>query len=129
MPGGLYRLYDASESRPGLVEGITVYFIDDESHSDEPLLILGQIKYHIEQDTPVKNVSKEWDLWHAFFSCSDNQTLNEVLTPTSEDTNRIEWMKVIAVPLYTVQNMECVEKLMERVRAHKLTESVLRQNE
>jgi hypothetical protein len=123
MAEGLYRLYDATKDDPGLVEGVSIYFLDEKSGADEPVLFVGQIKYHVEQDAPIKNVSKEWDLWDSFFSWSDQQTFDEILTPCDPDeSGRIEWVKVIAVPLYSVENMEVVVGLMDRVRHHEMAE-------
>ena len=122
MAEGLYRLYDAADEDPGLVEGVSVYFFDEDRLVDEPVLIVGQIKYHAEPDSPIKASSKEWDLWDAFFTWSDQRVFNEVLVALLDDNGRIERVTLIAVPLYSVDNMNVVESLMKRVRDHTSSE-------
>ena len=116
------HFFPASEEQHGLVEGVTICFFDSKDQTDEPMLIVGQVQYHVEQGTAVKNVSNEWGLWYAFFSWSMTRKLDEVFSPVPKDTDRIEWMKVIAVPLYDIQSMKCVETLMERVRGRTSSE-------
>jgi hypothetical protein len=118
MAEALFRLYDAGEGVAGLVEGVSIYFLDQKDRAAEPILIVGQVKYHIEQEATIKSVSGEWDLWYAYFDGCESQAFDEVLAPEPNDTGRIEWVKVIAVPLYSVANMDVVVDLMNKVRQH-----------
>jgi hypothetical protein len=111
------RCYDAADKKPGLVEAITIYFWDKPALHDEPLLILGQIKYRMNAGESVKEVCKRWDLWHACFRWTENVRTNEVITLESQDKGRIEWLKFLAVPLFTsVSSAADVDELMDRVR-------------
>lgn len=65
-------------------------------------------------------MTDEWDLWYAYFKWSDRRVVDEVLVPAPQTKGRIEWAKVIAVPLYSVQSIDHVLQLLERVRSAKL---------
>ena len=69
MAQGVYRYYDLADDQPGVVEGITVAFIekDNPSNIDEPLLIAGQLKYKLNGGSSVRGICQEWDLWNAHF--------------------------------------------------------------
>lgn len=117
MAKAVYRLYDASEEGRGLVEGITIDFSVD-GLFNQPLLIVGQVLYVQAADASVTDACKQWDLWEAFFNWSAERTLKSVLMPESQDTGRIEWVKLMAVPLYEIEKMADVERLMQKVREH-----------
>jgi hypothetical protein len=118
MPAALYRWYDASRDSPGLVDCVTVYYWSDPPKHEEPLLILGQIKYHVEEGSLVGSVCKAWDLWQAYFEWCNNRRLDDVIAfkLDAEAAGRTEWFKLCAVPLFSVKSMEDVERLMSRVR-------------
>jgi hypothetical protein len=121
MVSNAVRCYDAGDQLPGLVEAINVYFWDKPPQHDEPLLLLGRIKYLVSADTPVKSVARWWDLWHAGFKWGGALRLGEVVPLPGqalppEDEGRIEWLKMLAVPLFSVSSIAEVERLMERVR-------------
>jgi hypothetical protein len=121
MAEGVYRYYDASDKRKGLVDGITACFHDVEKHSlVEPLLIFGRIQYHLDADDAIRDVCKGWDLWYALIDWADPFELHQVLTPVPPelDADRIEWLRLIAVPLYSVKSMDDVVRLMKTVREH-----------
>jgi hypothetical protein len=120
MAQGVYRYYDASAEGRGLVDGIMAYFFGrGPYHHEEPLLIVGRIQYHLDGDAAIKGVCQEWDLWYALFDWGTGFELNRVLTPESPDKNRVEWIKLIAAPLYSIQSMEDVVALMKRVQESK----------
>ncbi len=118
MVPGVYRYYYASTKQPGLVEGVTAVFVPYKIQPiSEPLFIVGQLDYKIESDgDDAKQKLYVWDLWDGFF---DKQALYTVLHPQNvgEDAkDRIKTMKLIAVPLYSIKDIEQVEALMEQVR-------------
>lgn len=115
MAQGVYRYYDASTERQGLVDGIMVYFFSRGPYDhQEPLLIVGRIQYHVESGAAIKGICQEWDLWYALFDWGAGLEVNKVLTPGSPD--RIEWIRLFAVPLYSVKSMDDVVSLMKQVR-------------
>ena len=118
MADGVYRYYDASDRGPGVATGLTAYFLDEKSLSQEPLLLVGEIGYRFEGKSSLKGVCKEWDLWDAFFEWSTPFSLVTVLTPQPRDVDRISWVKVIGVPLYSITGMSDVENLMAQVDVH-----------
>jgi len=117
MAQGVYRYYDASAESRGLVDAIMAYFFSRGPYDhEEPLLIVGRIQYHLDGDAVIKGVCQEWDLWYALFDWGAGLELSRLLTPESPDKNRIEWIRLIAVPLYTVKSMDDVVNLMKQVR-------------
>jgi hypothetical protein len=118
MPAGLYRFYDASAEILGLVEGLAIYYWEHPPLHDEPLLILGQIKYRVEERSTIRSVCKEWDLWYAYFEWCENPRVNDVIAfkRDVDEEGRTEWFKLCALSLYSIKSMEDVEQLMARVR-------------
>jgi hypothetical protein len=120
MAEGVYRYYDASDQMPGLVEAVLVAFIDRDKpeRPEEPLLIVGRIKYGV--DTSLQTAvhpCEEWDLWYAYFDWYGRQESvgrPVMLGPRSQ--RQIEWVKFFAVPLYSVTGMDVVVRGMETVR-------------
>jgi hypothetical protein len=114
----VYRYYAAPDAtEAGMVDAVTVWFFDHQSPIDEPLLLLGQIGYDLELGQQVRAVCQEFDLVYAFSSWSSRRALGEILTgaqPAQKQT--VEWFKVIAVPLFSVNSTEDVTRLMEQVR-------------
>jgi hypothetical protein len=115
----LYRYYEAGEAFPGIVEGLNIYLWDEPALYEEPLLIAGQIKYHLGEGESVKDVCNEWDVWKAYFKWCDNRRVDDVISfrRSSDEEGRTEWFKLCAIPLYSIKSIEQVGQLMERVRA------------
>jgi hypothetical protein len=79
MPYAVYRYYDASGDGHGLVDGVMVYFWDVPPHPDEPLLIVGRMKYRLEGGAGIKSVCNGWDLWGAAFDWSEDRSIGKVI--------------------------------------------------
>ncbi len=117
MARGVYRYYkprqhERTANQPGLVEGVTVVFIPDEP-VDKPLFIVGQLDYKVEHGDRGRDT---WDLWYGFFDWSTTRALNEVTCPSPDDHNRIKSMKLIAVSLYQIKDINHVQELMTQVQ-------------
>ena len=112
MPCSLFRFYDAKDEMPGLIEGLTIYYWDDPPLCEEPLLIGGRIKYR------QGSACEHWDLWSAFFKWQEDRSLDKVISVTRkpEEESRMDWFKLLAVPLFTIKSIQNVEELMARVR-------------
>lgn len=117
IPGGIFRYYASKES-PTLVEGLMVYYWDDPPQHDEPLLIVGQVNYRLDETTSTPMHCKPWDLWYAYFDWCEHPRLSEVMSLKRAPTEggRVDWLKVCAVPLYSVTSTEQVTELLNRVR-------------
>jgi hypothetical protein len=116
MPDGVYR-YLSCKSEPTLIEAAMVCFVSP--RLEEPALILARLKY---QDTEagLRTVCKEWDLWYLFFDWNqgweDGKPMNcSVPTP---DNDRIQWVRAVHVPLYSVTSMDMIRDYLERLRSH-----------
>lgn len=122
MAEAVYRYYHSDDQQAqGRIEGITVSFFDYQRRVEEPLLIVAELQYHVEgEESQIKSVCKGWDIWYAFLDWSENRQLDVILAGRNIDNGRIEWFKVVAVPLYSIQSMQDVEKLMSRVRSAQL---------
>jgi hypothetical protein len=116
MPYGVYRYYDASDECPGLVDGVMLYFWDYPPLPEEPMLIAGRLKYRLDGEGGVKSVCNGWDLWWAAFDWSKDGPRAQVIALEDVGDGRVEWMKMIVVPLYSIKSMQEVERLMELVR-------------
>jgi hypothetical protein len=64
----------------------------------------------------MKNACKPWDIWKMYYDWNDRQELEKVIALGSQDNGRIEWTKLLAVPLYSIKSVEDAEKLMTQVR-------------
>ena len=47
---------------------------------------------------PIEKVCKEWDQWHAYFDWPGVEETGSVLSVAPKDSDRIEWVTLIAVP-------------------------------
>jgi hypothetical protein len=119
----VYRYYPVG---PNTVDGVTVTFhyagtpTDPRSES-EPLLLVGRIQYSslTGADPPDAATSKgrcaEWDLWYLYFEWGEDRETNKVLSRGLADNGRVAWARLIAVPLFTVDNIEAVVRLSDEV--------------
>ena len=113
MASGVYRYYTKDE-KPGLVDGIMACFLD--ARLTEPLLLVAELKYHIESGADIRQICKPWDIWYLFFDWSSGTNEEEVITNKDVDHGRIEWSRLKAVPLYTIHEIENVKRFLDEVR-------------
>jgi hypothetical protein len=127
MAKGVYRLYAAKPPTDETVlDALTARFFDAEERIVEPFLLVGQIKYRLPEGQSLANYlldkagkaeKRPWHLWNAYAGWSaERRRPGEVLVGRRPE-KKIEWFKVIGVPLYTISSMEHVADLMARVRA------------
>lgn len=118
----VYRWYQCKEK--GVIEGITVAFlVKDGMLPDQPMLIAGQAKYRPKRGTTLEESWNPCDLWWAYLSAKDAQP-GEVTTTEQllgefvddEDNAKIERIKFVAVPLYSIRCVEDVVKRLDQVR-------------
>lgn len=110
MAEGVYRYYEAG---PLLVDGVTAAFF----HVDvptEPLLLLARIQYSGET---AASKAKAWDIWSLYFAWGESKELGKVHRYGETDEGRIEWARLIAVPLFSISRIEDVVDLMDRAAA------------
>jgi hypothetical protein len=113
MASGVYRYY-TKDKMPGLVDGIMVCFLD--SRLEEPMLLVAELKYHLESGADIRQVCKPWDIWYLYFDWSSSTGDQEIIANADTDHGRIEWSKVKAVPLYTIHQIEDVKEILDEVR-------------
>ncbi len=116
MAEGVYRYYEAG---PMLVDGVTVAFFHGQAI--EPLLLVAQIRYSYKPGDPEPPVLRdrcdEWDAWSLYFSWGESRELGKVHAYGGSDAGRIEWARLVAVPLFSIRRIEDVVEMMDRVRA------------
>jgi hypothetical protein len=138
MTEGMKRYWGDANLHRGLVEGLNAVFADVDAASgelndvpEEPLLILGQIQYVVPDPFPVPQNPKRdkrfddwpwlkehiWDFREAYLRWRQRgvTTYDEVIR-LDRPQDHVEWVRVLAVPLYSIQNVEHVRSLMGRVR-------------
>ena len=113
IASGVYRYYARAE-KPGLIDGITVCFLDP--RLTEPLLVVAELKYHLESGADIKQICKPWDIWYLYFDWSSGASEQQIITTKEADHGRIEWAKLKAVPLYTIHQIEDVKQILDEVR-------------
>jgi len=123
MAEAVFRYYQ-DQAEPFTYRGVTVCFFDRaEPVSDgvsrqipEPLLILGVLKYK-----PTTDAAKpeHWDLWSSYFDWSKSQKTHEVLVVAGADAEeRVEWARIVTVPLYSISSIASVKQWMEKLSPH-----------
>ncbi len=113
IASGVYRYY-AKPDMPGLIDGIMVCFL--EPRITEPVLVVAELKYHIQPGADMKQICKPWDIWYLYFDWSSGTSDERIVTNTDADHGRIEWSKLKAVPLYTIHQIEDVKQILDEVR-------------
>jgi hypothetical protein len=111
MAEGVYRYYVKAPALE-IVKGILVPFFHFQQKSKEPLLLVARIKYQVAAGNSIKNVCKAWDIWKLYYDWNDHQDLEKVIALGPLDDDRIEWARVLAVPLYSIKRVEDAEQLM-----------------
>lgn len=119
IASGVYRYYTKAEE-PGLVDGITICFLDP--RLTEPLLLVAELKYHLESGADIRRICKPWDIWYLYFDWSGGAIEQRVITTKDADHGRIECCKLKAVPLYTIQQIEDVKRILGEVRGSAIAE-------
>ena len=113
IASGVYRYYAKAE-QPGLIDAITVCFLDP--RLTEPLLVVAELKYHLESGADIKQICKPWDLWSLYFDWCSGAGEQQIIATKDADNGRIEWAKLKAVPLYTIQQIADVKQILDEVR-------------
>jgi hypothetical protein len=113
MAQAVYRYY-ANDANPGLVEALTACFFDD--RIDEPILLAAQIQYQLAANKPVKDLCQAWDAWDLFFEPpGERKRLSEVHICRKFWRDTVQWGKVLAMPLYSIKQIEDVEQMVKKV--------------
>jgi hypothetical protein len=113
LASGVYRYY-TKEGMPGLINGIMVPFLDP--RLTEPMLVVADLKYHIQAGIDIKQVCKPWDIWYLYLDWSGSTSEGEIVTHVDADNGRIERSRLKAVPLFTIRKIEDVKGLLDEVR-------------
>jgi hypothetical protein len=117
MYEGVYRYY-SSPKEPGIADGVTVAFDDYQKRSNAPLLLAARMAYLVApgQEVMPNTVCGSWDIWELFFDKSEKRELNRVMTFSEPWPGRLKQASLIAVPLYSIENVGAVYQLLQRVR-------------
>jgi hypothetical protein len=118
MPEGMHRIY-AVPTTPGRVEGVTAVFFDHWGQRiDEPRLLVGHAQFTYQQAEDMTR-GDEWCLWHAYLEWQDRRPINKVLlikAPSENDFEKLSWVRLIAVPLYSIGGIKDVMDLLQQTR-------------
>ena len=115
MADGVYRYYTKPPALD-IVEGLLVSFFHYQQKSKEPLLLVAQIKYQAVGGSLIKDACKAWDIWELYYKWNEHQDLEKVIVSGPQDNGRIEWARVLAVPLYSIKRVEDAEQLITQVK-------------
>jgi hypothetical protein len=116
MASAVFRYYLAGSNR---VEAVTVSFW--EGSTPEPMFLLSQIQYRgdnalKDELAGIKGTCDGWDVWRLYFKWGE-RTPDVVLTYDNVDGGRIESACLIAVPLYSINSIDQVVALNNRLLA------------
>ncbi len=125
MAEGAYRCYAAApDVQPGLVEAICLCFFGDKVATEEPVLVVGQVCYRLDAEQKLQDLCEGWDLWYLFaYNCPDRtfgKVLSDSLITWPDEGKSFDWFNLIAVPLFSINSMDDVAGLMDRIRATKV---------
>jgi hypothetical protein len=110
MAEGLFRHYWRKES-PNRIRSVNIVFIDYQWRTDEPLLLVADIEYAVEDEARAL-CEDGWRPWYLYFERNENWARGEVLMFDRPDKEgRIAAARVIAVPLYDISSIEDVTLL------------------
>lgn len=125
MPEGMHRIY-AVPDLPGRVEGITAVFLDVHGEAlREPILLAGQAQFKFEPNDNLRSIIMDggnaWCLWTGYLTWQEGRPLNSVVRISApvdreEAHGKLEWVQVIAVPLYSIASIDDVLQLLDRSR-------------
>lgn len=113
MAEGVHRYY-TKNAKTGLVEGLTVIFFNP--REEEPLFLTAQLQYRLEANKLIKEVCGEWHIWNLFSDHTDKRELGSVRTFRNIDNGRIEWAKVLAVPLLPIKSLAGAQAKLNEIR-------------
>ena len=110
----LYRLY-RNPQVPNTVDGINVHFFGD---IQEPLLVAGRAVYQVPAGKQIEDICKRWDLTTGFHKCVAEGTDPFATANTYANVDeRIGHLKLRAVDLYSIENMDAIVSLFSQVRS------------
>ena len=114
MAEAVFR-YWFKEGQPLL--GITAMFHPWEGNLEQPLLVVGCIDYSDITSQNVKERCDGWPLWHAVMDWGPQPPrLGEIIELSEPDERgAIQSMKLIAVPLFQIENLDDVTSLFKRL--------------
>lgn len=104
-----FRIYD-SKNEPSIKKGITVVYWG--KNVDEPILIVGKMRYILDSATGRPKGLGHWDLWDAWFErdYEGKQTDGTVYQIKYEqEGDYIEDAKVFAIPLVSIQSEDDIK--------------------
>ncbi len=64
-----------------------------------------------------KGGCSEWDLWYAYFWASQKPSIGTIYIAEQHWPDRIKWIDLIAVHLFSIKSVDEVVKLMEQLRS------------
>ena len=114
MARAVYR-YWFQQGKPVL--GVTAMFRSMAVELEQPLFLVGCIEY---PDTTSQNIRQRCDGWHLWLALRDwapkPLALSEVINlPDPDGKGTIRNMKLIAVPLFEIENLDDVRMLFKRI--------------
>jgi hypothetical protein len=115
MAEGVFR-YLGSTTDLGLVEAVCVPFVSPQLQ--EPMLLLGHLRYRAKSIDDLKSVCEGWDLWYMYFDSKKEwvEGVPRVCEIPSKNADRIARAKLVAVPLYSITAMNDVAELLRPLR-------------
>lgn len=120
MPEGAYRYYAAPGSHLGRVEAVCLCYYGEVVASDEPVLIVGRIDYHLDDGQQIEKVCDGWDLWYLLAENCADRPYRKVLSGSNvnwSDGKSFDGFRLIAVPLYSIESINDVVALMKECQA------------
>ena len=111
MAEGVYRYWFRPRSN---IHGLTIAFHDWEREQEQPLLIVGNIKY---LGNKPKDKCEPWDLWYGAKAWGPQPLrLNKAFdVPRTGTEERIGDMKLVVVPLFNIENLNDIKDLFKKV--------------
>jgi hypothetical protein len=117
MPEGMFRYYEAG---PSLVDGVCVTFFNpaglmDPKLATEPVFKAARIQYRSPESSTthpsgngeaLKALCDGWDIWSLFFKFAKEPSFGQVMEFNNIDSGRIEWARLIAVPLLSITRID-----------------------
>jgi len=115
MAEGIYRYWCREEKS---IAGLTVGFYEKKGKLDEPIIIVGAIKYgNFDFQRPKENFDP-WFLWYTVLLWQkDGIKYNQLLTYSPEGDEYIESVDYIIMPLFWIQSLADVQGLFEKCGA------------
>lgn len=122
MAEAVFCYYYEADGADGVVDAVTACFFDAENRIPEPFLLVGQVKYRVEANAQIPAKCQGWDLRHGYFGWWPNRTPGMAHAGRRDD-DRVEWFKVVGVPLFSVRSVAHVGELLAEVQRVALSAS------